>query len=145
MSRKVNMVMKCCTLNPICGRWTWCPDDLRILAMVAIALGVLRWGPWRPLCCLVLGGRRYWDNARMACWYVYSLGGVVLCTWHNDVIRRAFNCILLVNLDWCILFDIMFYVVLINRKTHSPVLLMLCCPFQVITLWEDQSKTTFSP
>ena len=55
------------------------------------------------------------------------------------------NCTLYAILVLCNLFDIMFCVVLVIRKIHSSVLLMLCCPLQVIILWEDQSRTTFNP
>ena len=61
---------------------------------------------------------------------------------------NMFMDVLLMVIDLCIqiccLCDIMFYAVCVIRKIHSPVILMLCCPLQVITLRVGQSKTTFS-
>ena len=75
--------------------------------------------------------------------YTISLGGVVMCMGTN-----VFMDVLLMVIDLCIqiccLCDIMFYVVYVIRKIHSPVILMLCCPLQVITLRSGQSETTFS-
>lgn len=42
----------------------------------------------------------------------------------------------------CVILLIMCCIMLVDRKIHSPVLLMLCCPLQVITLWEGQRVRT---
>ena len=74
-----------------------------------------------------------------------NLGGVIMCTGHEDVNGWTFNCVWPVNLDLYVLFDVMFYVVWEIRKIHSLVLLMLCCPLHVITLRVGQSIMMFSP
>ena len=80
-------------------------------------------------------------------WPVYmntiSLGGVVMFMGTN-MYMDVFLMVIDLLIQICCLCDIMFYAVCVIRIMHSPVILMLCCPLQVITLWVEQSRTTFS-
>ena len=75
--------------------------------------------------------------------YTINLGGVVMCMGTN-----VFMDVLLMVIDLYIqifcLCDIMFYAVCVIRKIYSPIILILCCPLQVITLRVGQRKMTFS-